>query len=224
LKSTQLEHWAKEDKNIAYLRTDEQSLRAVLTERFKPYDNADFLRDIEPTLEGVDYKIQHTTITDELMVVGIVTNGTEDWSMGLVLYNSEVGVSSIRAKVYLHSPLVGEGVICEELHNVSHTKSGRENVDGWLRECFMKVEHMAEERLAFMAEFVETKCAVETEMADIGIPLYVMDKVLIDMTDEYDTAGNLLHALLGQADLFSGDKKIKTMEKLGSWISGYIDA
>lgn len=42
--------------------------------------------------------------------------------------------------------------------------------------------------------------------------------------DEIILSGELLYALLGQTDLFTGDKKVKTMEKLGSWVQGYVDA
>ena len=114
-------HWLHTTSEKRLMRTLDGDLRAFLSDRYRPLDNADLLTAILPSLEKAGAEVQSAQVTDtKLYVKAVVSNRTEvipaptdgrDWGNrhdvaiqpGIVISNSEVGVGAVSVQPAIHT-------------------------------------------------------------------------------------------------------------------------
>ena len=222
MQKDQLEYWQDvATSRWMYIRTCGDSVRAVMSDKYKKYDNYDFLQDIKDTLDthGILFDTAYEMFNADQMNVGIPLYKMNEWSSGIMFQNSEVASTAITAYKYLHNADIGYGIILEQLSRLGHTGKGREQVGKKLEEAVFNVLVLKDEPIKDYLDLLEYKdIDVEGELNEIGIPVYMQVKVMNDLDKQRHSAYNLTLALLSLLPEYKEEGQIKMMRDIGRWV------
>ena len=116
-----LNRWMADEPSKRMVRTIDGEVRAVLSDRFRPLDNADLAEAVLPALRDCNATVESANITEARMYLKIVRHDLREdlmppgaeWGTGhasvdvieagLVISNSEVGMGSLKVSPALHT-------------------------------------------------------------------------------------------------------------------------
>jgi hypothetical protein len=132
LRSSNVNAWLDESESARTIRTLDGTARAVLSDRFRPFDNYDVLSTMLPTLnEFPDLRVTGKALTETRMYLQIVFPSMEQEvkvgdpvQYGITLRNSEVGHSSVAIESTIWRLVCSNGFIGTSLMKKYHVGRG----------------------------------------------------------------------------------------------------
>jgi hypothetical protein len=142
------------------IRTLDGSVRAVLSDSYRPLDNFDLAEAVLPTLLGVEAEVISCEVTESRFYLKAVTRRVEGEvkpgdiiRAGLVVSNSEVGHGSLRVEALDYRLVCTNGMIREAAVRKAHLgRSGARGLDAIedAREYFRDETRAADDRAFFL--------------------------------------------------------------------------
>lgn len=130
------------ERGRSLFRTLDGSIRAMLSDRYKPMDNGPVLAAALDTLKGSGVEIKECYLTEERMhVKATVPHLRQDIVdgdtviPGIVISNSEVGKGSLRVEPFLYRLVCSNGMIGQRALTRVHLGSELDALDGLLSEA-----------------------------------------------------------------------------------------
>jgi len=138
LLSTNVNHWMDHEPKRIMLRTLDGKVRAILSDRYRPLDNWDILKNIAPILRDKNMQIKQGAITDSRMYLKAVfpelsvdlnpdrrdrITGAKTGDIvqaGIILSNSEVGAGSVKIESFIWRLVCLNGMISGTLMRKFH--------------------------------------------------------------------------------------------------------
>lgn len=138
LRQYNVEELLRVDKRRFFLRTykgENSILRAVLSDRFQPFDNSMVMSAIQPLLINDNFDIKASAITDLRMYLQVMIKdkdvefdfGDDIVNAGFIITNSEVGAGAINIQKVLWRKICSNGMIGKSLLRKYHVGSRIDN-------------------------------------------------------------------------------------------------
>jgi hypothetical protein len=130
LQSRNVSAWLEARDGSVMLRTyEDEKVRAVLSDRFRTFDNMFVLTSLLPTLAGIkgDVQVHASALTDRRMYIEISSRSVEAEVLpgdvvrsGIVISNSEVGAGRVDVSRLIWRKICGNGLIVSSVLQRQH--------------------------------------------------------------------------------------------------------
>jgi hypothetical protein len=152
-------HWLAAQPAKKMIRTLDNSVRAVLSDRFRPLDNLDLAEAILPRLGALDAEVISGEVTERRFYLKATTARIRDEvskgdivQAGLVVSNSEIGEGRLSIEALTYRLVCLNGAIMESIARRAHVGgrvSGHEALED-AREYFTDATRQASDRAFFL--------------------------------------------------------------------------
>lgn len=159
LLSRNVNHWLKAQPARKLVRTLDNSVRALLSDSYRPLDNFDLAQAVLPKLADIQANVVSCEVTESRFylkaitdrIAGEVSKG-DVVQAGLVISNSEVGQGSLRVEALDFRLVCTNGMISEQAVRKAHLgrSSGRLDAIEDAREFFRDETRQADDRAFFL--------------------------------------------------------------------------
>jgi len=137
-------HWLAKRKESRLVRCLDGNVRAFLSDSYRPLDNFDLAEAVFPALKEVQAEVISADVTDTRFYIKAVTPRLEGEVRvgdtvqgGLAIFNSEVGLGSLRIEHLLYRLVCLNGMIAAKLLRKTHVGQAHRGLD----ELSNAVEH-----------------------------------------------------------------------------------
>lgn len=171
LLSRNVNQWLEKEPAKKMIRTLDGSIRAILSDRFRPLDNLDLAEAVLPRLTELDAMVVSGEVTERRFylkavtprITGEVRKG-DNVQAGLVISNSEIGEGRLSIETLLFRLVCLNGAIMEQVSRRAHIggrQSGHEAIDT-AQEYFSNETRQLSDK-AFFAQAQDTVRGVLTQ-------------------------------------------------------------
>jgi len=153
--------WFKKEPETRLLRTLGGKVRAVLSKRYRPLDNADFAEAVLPVIEPMGCRIESAELTESHLYLKLVTDRIsakvvgDTVQMGIILSNSEVGCGSVRIEPLIYTLACKNGMIVQD-SSLRKFHIGRNDFEGEAAIEFFRDETVQQSDKSFWMKVVDT--------------------------------------------------------------------
>lgn len=165
-------HWLKESRDRAMVRTLDGKARAFLSEKYRPLDNHDLAEAVLPALLESDCGVESSELTERRLYIKAVTKRIElevkkgdVVQAGIVISNSEVGLGAVKVEPLVFRLICLNGAIINDMgvRKYHVGKAGSEfGLDG-ADEFYRDETRLADDR-AFWMKVVDVTRATLSEV------------------------------------------------------------
>jgi hypothetical protein len=160
LLSTNVNYWLDAQPSRRLVRTLDNSVRAILSDSYRPLDNFDLAEAVLPKIHDLDCRVMSCDVTESRFYLKAVTERLtaevkkgDVVQAGLVVSNSEVGQGSLRVQALDYRLVCTNGMIRESAIRKAHL--GRNDGHGQdaiedAREYFRDETRIADDRAFFL--------------------------------------------------------------------------
>ncbi len=159
LLSKNVNQWLKATPARKLVRTLDNSVRAFLSDSYRPLDNYDLAEAVLPRLMSLNAKVVSCEVTDSRFYLKAITDKVQGEvkqgdviQAGLVISNSEVGQGSLRVEALDFRLVCTNGMIREAAVRKAHLGRGHRGQDAIenAREFFRDETRLADDRAFFL--------------------------------------------------------------------------
>jgi hypothetical protein len=136
LRTYTVNRWLESVNEKRLIRTLEGSVRAFLSDSFKPWDNIDMLAGLLPVLEGKALQVKSSSLTERRMYLQLVFPSLtaevkvgEPVRAGITISNSEVGSGAWDVRSFIEVLRCSNGMVAESLIRKYHVGRKTEDSD-----------------------------------------------------------------------------------------------
>lgn len=141
LLSQNVNEWTSRSQDKRMVRTLDEKVRAVLSDRYRPLDNYDLAEHVLPALQNSGATIESCEITESRFYLkavkhesaGLEVSPGDVVKSGLVISNSEVGAGSLRVEPMIYRLVCKNGAIAPESLKKYHSGKRSSDLGEWLR-------------------------------------------------------------------------------------------
>lgn len=151
--------WLERQPSKKLVRTLDGSVRALLSDSYRPLDNLDLAEAVMPQLIGLEAKVMSSEVTESRFYLKAVTEKVsgdvrvgDTLQAGLVVSNSEIGHGSLRLEALDYRLVCLNGMIREASVRQAHLGRGARGADAIedAREFFKSETRLADDRAFFL--------------------------------------------------------------------------
>ena len=140
LLASNVNHWFQTQPERRMVRTLDGTVRAFLSDRYRALDNFDLLQAALPVLKGMNTQFASAEVTEPHLYLKVifpeletVIKGSKQVGdvvqAGLVISNSEIGMSSLRVEPFFHRLICTNGMISNYATRKYHVGRGHDVED-----------------------------------------------------------------------------------------------
>jgi len=166
--------WLKKPESEKRLvRTLDGRVRAILSDRYRPYDNYPVALGVMEGLKGIeDLEIQSANLTDTNLYIQVVSPRIQDMvkvndivQAGIMVSNSEIGLGAVRVEPLVWRLKCLNGMVLSETLRKAHI--GRKlGEDGYVDTKYFQQETIAADMKAFM---MTVRDMVKAAVSDVSL-------------------------------------------------------
>jgi len=159
LLATNVNAWMERQPSKKLVRTLDGSVRALLSDSYRPLDNIDLAEVVLPQLIGLEAKVMSSEVTESRFYLKAVTEKIQGdvrvgdtLQAGLVVSNSEIGMGALRLEALDFRLVCLNGMISESAVRQAHLGRGSRGGDAIedAREFFKSETKLADDRAFFL--------------------------------------------------------------------------
>lgn len=142
LLSVNVNQWLNRSDEKRMVRTLDNNVRAILSDRYRPLDNYDLAENVLPALEKSGAVIESCEITERRMYIKAVRMESEGMEVvpgdvvksGLVISNSEIGAGSLRVEPMVYRLICKNGAIAGTTLRKYHSGKRASEIGDYMRD------------------------------------------------------------------------------------------
>jgi len=181
-------HWLKEGKeDKMMIRTLDNRVRAILSDKYRPLDNMDLAGAVLPTLAEMKINVMSAEVTDNRLYIKAITEKIsaelhkgDVVQAGIVISNSEVGLGAVKIEPMVYRLVCTNGMISADSSMRKYHVGRGDSSDDNMREYFANETRIQDDKAFWM------KCRDIVK----GALNEAIFKKLVDRMKE--TAGNMI--------------------------------
>jgi len=207
LQRAQLDYWRTHSQKAIYIRAAGKKIRAIASDKYRRFDNLEFLSIVEQVLSEYEYEIVYENVTSDCISIGVILNSRGLWRTGLMFTNSEVLATGIVVEEFLFLKSLGYGFVGDKVYRARHSKDMKERLLEELTNVLLSRDDLdtmfekydvfnGHKKIDLSKEFLKENISNLEEMVEFSLDgalptIHSVVKILLPIISKYEKMGQM---------------------------------